>query len=154
MNKFKNYRTTIGLMSLLLLVLPPLLTGDRTVTASSDPDLDPILNANGTSAWTWSWTNLPDYTTSDCPGGHGVVTFSKGTDSQSIAFTGERFADGTHTDTIKFENSGSWEYVGEEKGHRAYKLHWSASTDEVLLSTSGYVLSGRSGSCGVRGNRR
>jgi hypothetical protein len=149
MSKFNPRPTVTALVLFMAVGLVTSMTVQRTATANTFEEQDPILDSNGVSAWSWNWNNLPDYTVDDCPGGSGKTILNK---DGSIAFAGDKFD--SERKSTHFTNSGSWAYVGDESGHRAYDLKWSASTDHMLLSSNGAVMSGRSGKCAVHGTRQ
>jgi len=152
MTNFVRLRTALA--STILLLVLPLVMANRPVAAnyqSDDADADDI-----TGGWTWEWTNAPDYTKAQCPGGNGKITITHENGKRTIAFRGEpRNADGSKGETI--EKSGSWEYLGKDPkryNRRKYRFNWSNGSDTVVLSDSGNTLRGDNGQgCLVTGSR-
>lgn len=116
MKKFKNYSTAIGLMSLILLIISTLFTGDKTVAASIPIEGDPILNAKSCGdqligKWNWSWGS-----------GNEIGKNEKGKAEVTITADGKMSSAG---------NSGTWVCTAQ-KG----TFTWSASVDTLYIKSS------------------
>ena len=149
MNNFSNLRTALSFT--ILLVFLSLAASDRSVSANYQSDEYDI-----TGGWHWEWTNAPDYTKKDCPGGNGKITVTFEEGKRTIAFIGKaKDENGKLGETI--EKKGSWNYLGRDpnlSNRRKYEFVWSNGKDTVVLSDNGNFLRGDNGvGCTVTGRK-